>query len=68
MSEIVVHLDGLVVGPDQWLVLITRQAIDTEAIDLIREQVPDALRGRVLVVDRMTGYVVDARADSGKSS
>lgn len=63
MTEVVVRLDGLTVGPDQWLVLITREAIDPDAIETIREQIPEALRGRVLVVDRMTGYVVEARDD-----
>lgn len=58
-QEVVVHLDGMVVGPDQWLVLTSRRPITHEEAARIKDQMPNALHGRVLVVDSMTGYVVD---------
>lgn len=61
MSEdFVVHLDGLTVAPDQWLVLCSREALHSEQLQRIRDCIPEALRGRVLVVDQMAGFVMDA--------
>jgi hypothetical protein len=44
-----VALNGIVVGPDQWLVLTAPTMTVGQAREL-RERMPEALRGRVLVV------------------
>jgi hypothetical protein len=59
VTEAVVHLDGLVVERDQWLVLVSREGMTYERARQIRDQIPSDLHGRVLVVDGFNGYVVD---------
>jgi hypothetical protein len=58
-TEVLVHLDGLIVGPDQWLVLCPREPLTFEDTALLNLQIPEGLRGRVLIACEMTGYVIE---------
>lgn len=43
--------DGFVVGPDDWLVLVAKPSLPSEVLEDVQRKVPEALLGRVLVVD-----------------
>lgn len=58
-SDVTIELDGLTVGPGQWLVLCAQHPLSLDAVQRIKGRMPEALRDRVLVVDQMTGYVVE---------
>lgn len=43
--------DSVVLGPDDFLVLRPREALTPESAYRFAEQIPEKLRGRVLIVD-----------------
>lgn len=48
------------IGPDDMLVLVARQPMSMEQAQRIKDTMPAALKGRVVVVDGMEAYVVTA--------
>ena len=54
----VMEMSALVVGPDEWLVLSVKESRNLEEVKSIREQIPDALKNRVLIVEGMDVFVI----------
>ena len=50
---------AVTVGPDDHLVLVPRHSLTPEQAERIKKQVPEALKGRVVVVSEMDVYVVE---------
>lgn len=57
--EVNINYNGLVVGPDQYLVLIADRPITMAEAEMWKNHMPKELLGRVLICDQVTGYVVD---------
>lgn len=58
MSGVTVHLDGCTVRPGDWLVLCSRDELTEAELETIRAQLPEALRGRVVIASGMTAHAV----------
>lgn len=58
----VVELGGVKVGPDEWLVLTCHDGVPVERLVKIREQIPQPLRNRVLIVSGVEDVRVVAKS------
>ena len=63
MSITVTEFEGLTVGPDDFLVLITHERLSADQRSDLRRHLPDHLRPRVLVVESFEVGVVRASSD-----
>lgn len=63
-SESDEHFAGVAVGPDDFLVLMPRGPVSPYLLEQLRDKMPEALRGRVLVVDNIDASVLTESLDS----
>lgn len=54
-----VMVDGHIVGQDQYLVLCPHGPVPAEALHAMASQIPDGLRGRVLIAADSSAFVVE---------
>jgi hypothetical protein len=60
VTGINITLTGSVVGPDDYLVLVAPESMQASTFAEIAAQIPEQLRGRVLIVDNIDAHVMRA--------